>query len=189
MQPSNEYAAVLEDLVAERDFELSKQPRSMDDALTRLEAFQLERANLSPATLQRLHAVGRDAPSTGVLAQALNRCRTGRLLDSRKKIDYSGRLRMIRCPSLFVSGAADSLADAASQQILLDGVGAADKTMLRLGKESGLSADYCRGDLLIGDASRTEVYPLLTRWLRGEGVGQRSARPPAPEPPSVKAPG
>ena len=100
MTPHDEFTAVLEDLIAERDFQLSRQPRSMEDALQRLEGFLFERSHLAPSTLERWRTAGRDAPATGVLTQLLTRCRAGRLVDSRGKIDYSGRLRMIRCPCL-----------------------------------------------------------------------------------------
>ena len=76
-----------------------------------------------------------------------------------------GSLEHLRCPLLIIQPSMDFIAPPASVRPALDLAPATDKTYRLFGKVSGDDRDYGHGDILLSDAAREKVFPLVGDWL------------------------
>lgn len=86
-----------------------------------------------------------------------------------------GTLAHLHCPLLVVQPSLDFVAPPASVRPAVDLAPATDKTYRLFGKQSGDDRDYGHGDILLSDAARRNVFPVIADWL----VKHLPAPPPA----------
>lgn len=132
--------------------------------------------NVAPAIYEALGTWAVDVPAIGVIQQYMTLGTTGELLDARKQFSYAKALGNVKVPVLISSGAEDQFAPPAVQRYLYDHVGSEDKTLIVFGRASGFAADAGHDDALVGLNSRSQVYPVIERWLRGDRFRPAPAR-------------
>lgn len=76
-----------------------------------------------------------------------------------------GTLQNLRCPLLVIQPSLDFIAPPDSVRPAVEVAPAADKTYRLFGKASGDDRDYGHGDILLSDAARENVFPLIGDWL------------------------
>lgn len=76
-----------------------------------------------------------------------------------------GTLTHLRCPLLVIQPSLDNVAPPDSVRPAIDRAPAAEKTYRLFGKVSGDDRDYGHGDILLSDAARQNVFPLIADWL------------------------
>lgn len=137
--------------------------------------------NVSPR-VQRQAMASVFAPMwRSVLAQ-LSEWEANDTFRSKSGVDWRAGLAAVQVPVLLVSGSADVLADPGSMEKALALVGASDKALLAFGKAHGHAEDYGHGDLLIGAAAATEVFPPVVEWLKARATARAaSAALPPPD--------
>lgn len=172
------------ELLNQRQRQAQRQPTNIDTVVRGLSGVFFNEANTDPQIVATLAQSGQDAPSIGQLQQYIALCQTGRLSDARGVVDYASAVSQIQCPYLIVGGDADQVAPRETQEFLYRNVASPDRTLLMLGRRSGMSADYGHNDSLIGWKAGEEVYPQLARWLAGQPIqnnvgADQAARPRA----------
>jgi pimeloyl-ACP methyl ester carboxylesterase len=80
-------------------------------------------------------------------------------------IVYSDRLRDVHLPVLVLAGAGDLQRPPGAVRATYDALGAADKTFVRVGVDSGFPVDAGHDDLIAGLCAPTHVFPLIRDWL------------------------
>jgi len=76
-----------------------------------------------------------------------------------------GTLTHLRCPLLVVQPALDFVAPPDSVRPAVDRAPAADKTYRLFGRQAGDDLDYGHGDILLSEAARRNVFPVIGDWL------------------------
>lgn len=122
-------------------------------------------ANADPKIYEALSGPSTDVPGLAVMAQYNVLGQRGELHDARNQASYAKLLPNIKVPMFISCGAADNFAPPAVQKYLFDHVGSADKTLVIFGRSGGFSVDCGHDDTLVGRTSRTEVYPVIEKWL------------------------
>lgn len=145
---------------------------SGDSPRARAGLLGLDRSRIEEDVLEALLADASETPSAAAASQWLAIAQTGEVRSVDGGLEYFEGARATPCPTLILAGVEDPFASAESQVLLLERLAALDKTLLFLGKESGLSVDYGYADPLVGRAAAEEVFPILARWLRGSGIGK-----------------
>ena len=139
---------------------------------TPIDVLFYNRANVTDDVIRRLSAWGTEDISPGQLAQLIDMVRDGNFHSIDGKTDYTAGLEKIGVPALFVAGTVDNLATVAAVKQLYARWGAAEKQFALFGAVNGHRGDYGHDDLVIGRHARSEVFPLIRRWL-----DQRSGKP------------
>lgn len=96
--------------------------------------------------------------------------------------DYFLNLGRVEVPILFITGTADQIAPIPTILTAFERIRSGDKSVRAFGrngfelKQNSLpeprhdSVDYGHEDLLLGEASRSEVFPYITDWLRAHAA-------------------
>jgi pimeloyl-ACP methyl ester carboxylesterase len=102
----------------------------------------------------------------GVLVQLERWIATGELRSLRDGTDLRGAAFAVRdVPTLVIGGSHDQLAPVHVTRALFDGLQAADKELVLVGREFGQLVDYGHGDLVLGRHAPDEVYPAIVSFL------------------------
>ncbi|MGE3822514.1 MAG: alpha/beta hydrolase [Isosphaeraceae bacterium] len=123
--------------------------------------------NVSQPVYDALGTWAMDLPSIGLMQQYLSMSERGELLDARKQYSYTRNLRNVTVPLLVTCGASDQFAPPQVQKEIVDRVGSTDKTLIIFGRAQGYAVDAGHNDALVGLNSRTQVFPVIARWLTG----------------------
>jgi len=115
----------------------------------------------------------------GVLAQFGDWLERGTFASRDGKLDY-GALTHLRCPLLAIAADKDLLTPPASVTPAVDRAPSPEKVYRQFGRASGDDRDFGHGDIVLSDAARERVYPVIADWL------VRHA--PKPLPPRTEAP-
>jgi pimeloyl-ACP methyl ester carboxylesterase len=94
-----------------------------------------------------------------------------RSIDQRR--DYRKELERITVPSLFLAGPRDALSPPDAVKDTHDAVAATDKQFVLCSRAQGMTVNYGHFDLVVGQKAPTEVFPVISAWLRS--VEQRRA--------------
>lgn len=116
-----------------------------------------------------------ERPSRGVFRQTSLWLVAGRFLSSDGEIDYLNKIKRIRIPICFISGAADELAPPQDVRTAYDTVSSQIKELHVLDRASGSAMDYGHGDLVASKHAPNEVYPLVSSWLAKQSSAETSA--------------
>jgi pimeloyl-ACP methyl ester carboxylesterase len=82
-------------------------------------------------------------------------------------IDLIDRLSEVVLPVLALTGEGDRLfAPAPACRALLEAIGSSARTFLECGKSTGFSKNFGHSGLVVDRAARSEVWPVIIRWLR-----------------------
>jgi pimeloyl-ACP methyl ester carboxylesterase len=100
-----------------------------------------------------------------------------RSIDHRK--DYRKDLGKITTPILFVAGNKDRIAPPPAVKDAHDAVASTDKQLVIVSRGQSFSANYGHFDLLIGDGSAKDVYPLVVEWIDAHRSGSVELPPVA----------
>ena len=104
--------------------------------------------------------------SAGLLLQFSDWVRSGHIRSKDRQVDYTELLPMVRLPALFICGAQDRMSPPRYTRRWMKRLSSHPKRMQELSIQSGYSADYGHGDLIVGKQAPEEVYPLVVDWLR-----------------------
>lgn len=91
-----------------------------------------------------------------------------------RSLDYRARLAGLAVPALVMGGSQDQLASAVAVQKQFALLGSTDKTLMLFGPENGDALAYGHGDLLLGAAAPTEVYPRIRDWLAAHATAAQA---------------
>ncbi len=115
----------------------------------------------------------------GVLAQFGEWVEQGTFRSGDGTIEY-GALTHLRCPLLALAAEKDLLTPPASVAPAVERAPSVEKVYRLFGRLSGDDRDFGHGDIVLSDAARERVFPVITDWL------VRHA--PKPLPPVSEAP-
>lgn len=130
-----------------------------------MDALFYNRANVTDGVIRRLSAWGTEDISPGQLAQLIDMIVAGEFRSADGKIQYAAALERMKVPALFLAGTVDNLATVGAVKKLYTRWGAAEKKFALLGVINGQRGDYGHDDLIIGRHARSEVFPVIRRWL------------------------
>ncbi|MEW6774776.1 MAG: alpha/beta fold hydrolase [Bdellovibrionota bacterium] len=119
------------------------------DARTQSMVFQNAVANISP----------------NLFNQTIDWMESGEFRSADKNVIYSANLDRIHVPTLVATGKLDAICPPMAAREVFEKLGTLDKALRIVGKANGYSADYGHLDLVIGDRSREDVFPLVFAWL------------------------
>lgn len=122
-------------------------------------------SNRDPQVISMLNSIGTDTPGVGVLGQYLELIASGELKTFDNSFNFAQNAQEISVPYLIMGGAADCLAPPQVQQYLYRSVSSTDKQVVILGNQDGFSVDYGHNDSLISQSAKSEVYPVILKWL------------------------
>ncbi len=105
------------------------------------------------------------ASAPGVMLQFSSFVRSGKLQSVDRQVDYSDGYRRIDKPLLLFAGNADWLAPVSSVRYLFERAASANKVLVECGVANGFGADYGHGDLMVGRAAPTEIFPRVEAFL------------------------
>jgi pimeloyl-ACP methyl ester carboxylesterase len=146
--------------------------------LSRLWRHWLNPENMDQSVLDATMRLGLEDFSTGTLAQWVMSMRRQSLVSGDGVFDYFQNMERIDTPLLFIGGTHDHIAPAASLNTIFHRVRSSDKKLRVFGRQGfelidGSSqdpradqADYGHDDLLLGEASRSDIFPYIVDWLR-----------------------
>jgi len=100
----------------------------------------------------------------GVLAQFGEWVEGGGFHSRDGKLAY-GALTHLRCPLLVIASEKDLLTPPASVSPAIDRAPSAEKVYRLFGRVSGDDRDFGHGDIVLSDAARDRVYPVIAEWL------------------------
>lgn len=126
---------------------------------------------------------GMEDMGRGTLRQYGAMVETGHLL-SADGTDLCAGLRDVRAPALLVAGRVDHVAPPWDVLATFDALGSADKEFVVLGHGWGQRHDYGHMDLVMGDWTEEEVFPLVASFIEARlgAVPPPAAAPPGPAP-------
>jgi polyhydroxyalkanoate synthase len=146
--------------------------------LARLWRYWLNPENIDVVVLRETMRIGAEDFSPGTLYQWVSSVRKRSLVSDDGSFDYYENMNRINVPLLLIGGAGDYLAPASSINSVFEQVGSSDKTIRIFGKQGFElransspeqlvgSVDYGHDDLLLGEASHSEIFPYMADWLR-----------------------
>jgi lysosomal acid lipase/cholesteryl ester hydrolase len=150
--------------------------------LEMIDRFYYTSANVDKRTVDRFYGYTLEDPGAGALKQLDPYLWTGHMLSADKSIDYASALDRVTTPILMVAGEGDIMADIPSTLLTFNGLGSADKTVMRFGRLDGQVADYGHCDLVWSRNAPSEVFPPLIEWLDQRQPGVASTRQTMPSP-------
>ncbi len=103
--------------------------------------------------------------SPRVAEQFLAMLRGGQLRSADGKVDYAGEMGRVKCPTLFLCGKADNLAEPGLVRRLYQTVSSEDKTFRLFCLTNGDGADFGNADLLVGPRAPIDVFPTIVKWV------------------------
>jgi lysosomal acid lipase/cholesteryl ester hydrolase len=115
--------------------------------LEMIDRFYYTSANVDKRTVSRFYGYTLEDPGAGSLKQLDPYLWTGRMLSADKSIDYASALDRVTTPILMVAGEGDIMADVPSTLLTFNGLGSADKTVMRTrpSRAQPAVADGCSG--------------------------------------------
>lgn len=108
----------------------------------------------------------------GVLDHLLLMIEKGEFVAAKGNFNYRKNLAGIRLPLLMIGGENDALAPPDAMRIVHRGVASADRTLRIFGPRARDSAAYGHVDLILGQKARTEVFPVIGKWLQQKDGGR-----------------
>jgi len=121
--------------------------------------------NMSARDAARLFHNVLDDISGGEVALGLQFIRNKGFLSRDGKVSYADAMREIRHPFLVAAGAKDYLVMPRDVRAAFERLGTKDKQLVVFSKKNGHSHDYGHADLVLGRNVRTEVLPVVMKWL------------------------
>ena len=123
------------------------------------------RENLTPRDLSEILVNVIDGfGAAGVLAQFGEWVEKGTFASRDGSVSY-GSLAYLHCPLLVIAAEKDLLTPPASVTPAIDRAPSAEKVYRLFGRGSGDDRDFGHGDIVLSDAARERVYPVIADWL------------------------
>ncbi len=102
----------------------------------------------------------------GVLDHLLLMIEKEEFVAAKGNFNYRKNLARIRLPLLLIGGENDALAPPEAMRVVHQGIASADRTLRIFGPRARDSAAYGHVDLILGRKARTEVFPVIGKWLQ-----------------------
>lgn len=122
--------------------------------------------NMTSRRLGRLYSTATSDVSRGMILQAARSIKAKRFLSADGMQDYSSDRSRIQDPVRIVASGGDRIIPFQDVEDNFTEISAGSKTFLRLDRSSGARAHYGHVDILFGNTSPREVYPLVEGWLK-----------------------
>lgn len=119
--------------------------------------------NMDVDAIATFASLGVEDISAGLLAQLGRWIEGGTVTGA--GVDWTAGLATVRAPALVIAGSVDQVAPPWAVRPAFEGLGASDKTWLKLGRAGGQREDYGHLDLVVGDWAHEEVFPAISAWL------------------------
>ena len=104
------------------------------------------------------------APSQ--LKQLISMVRTERFTSLDNTVDYVEPLGRIDKPICFLVGTVDNMATPDAVRFTYRQIAGEDRAFHLFGRVNGHRGDYGHDDVIIGRHAKTEVYPVILKWLK-----------------------
>ena len=127
--------------------------------------------NMPSSRIGRVYHSGSGDVSRGMVFQASRCIRERRFVSADGGTDYTALSAQIREPVLVVASDVDGIVERRDVEWGFDRIGSETKKLHLVGKATGAGADYGHVDLLLGDRSEVDVYPIIADWLETHGGG------------------
>ncbi len=145
--------------------------------LDRIDQFYYTSSNVDRTTVSRFYGYTLEDTGRAALRQLDPYLEFGHFVSSDRTFDYAARLCDVTTPTLLIAGDGDIMSDVPSTRLTFQGLGSADKTLMRFGKAEGHFADYGHCDLVWSRFASREVFPPLIDWLDARQPLARSRQP------------
>ena len=124
-------------------------------------------ANTDPRTFRRLAASGFDGMSTRMLVQLSTLFDRGGLRSGTSNgMRYFDLLGKITTPIFSIAGSRDRQCPPDAVRLTHKHIGAKQKRMVTVGRDSGHREDFGHADLIFGKQSHREIVPLAAEWMK-----------------------
>jgi pimeloyl-ACP methyl ester carboxylesterase len=112
----------------------------------------------------RLLRIGPEDEHRGIMGQWMEWNVRGRWIGT-DGTDYLAAAARVTVPVLAVAGAGDLIAPPATCTLLLESLGAGDRTLLVCGRRSGFSRNFTHNRTIVSTAAREEIWPRIAEWI------------------------
>ncbi|MFI5278995.1 MAG: alpha/beta fold hydrolase [Gemmatimonadales bacterium] len=112
----------------------------------------------------RLLRVGPEDEHRGIMGQWMEWNVRGRWIGT-DGTDYLAAAARVTAPVLAVAGAGDFIAPPSACRLLLESLGAGDRTLLVCGRRSGFSENFTHNRTIVSTAARREIWPRIAGWI------------------------
>lgn len=119
--------------------------------------------------------------SRGELRQLRMILATGRFTSMDGQVDYLDRLSTLHAPLLVIAGRGDRIAPVDRVAPFYSRAQSPQKRLVVASRANGFCCDYGHLDLALGDHAPTEIYPLITGWLRDHPPTAARSAPANPQ--------
>jgi pimeloyl-ACP methyl ester carboxylesterase len=117
----------------------------------------------------------------GVMTQLEQWIQTDRLTSAVTGEDLrTPALALTELPTLVVGGSVDKLAPLDVTQRLFQELHATEKELVLVGRAFGASVEYGHGDLLVGRAAASDVFPKIVQFLQRHAAPAHQSGAPTP---------
>ena len=130
-----------------------------------IEELLMNKGNMETDVIYRFFRVAIDDTSPGIMTQFANSLKTGKMISSDGKVNYTDLMNLVKVPILIAGGGRDGFVTEKGLRGTYDAISSSDKSIVIFSKSNGYSADYGHCDLVLGKNSQTEVYPVILKWL------------------------
>ncbi|MDH5654837.1 MAG: alpha/beta hydrolase [Spirochaetia bacterium] len=129
------------------------------------ENFIYSRENLSANTMRKLKMNAVENTSPLMLTQLASWIKTGKEISLDGKYNYAETFKKIKCPSLFLGGMKDQIANPAGVVHAYQDCGSRNKKLILYGKNHNGKSDFCHMGMIMGRKAPDEVFPEILKWL------------------------
>ncbi|MBN1436632.1 MAG: alpha/beta fold hydrolase [Sedimentisphaerales bacterium] len=126
--------------------------------------------NMEDHVVRRLFQVAQEEISPGQLHQLVGMVRTEHFRSSDDSIDYTAALNAVNTPTCFLVGSVDNMATPDAVRYAYRSLRTDQRDFHLFGRVNGQRQDYGHDDLIIGEHSKEEVYPVILQWLERYNV-------------------
>ena len=121
--------------------------------------------NLEPRVAQVLLEELLIPVNPGVLEQLITMVEKDEFVSADGEISYRDTLSRIRVPALIVGGGVDPIAPPDALKKVYQELASEDRDLMIFWSDPDEDVSYGHFDLILGKKARTEVFPLVRRWL------------------------
>lgn len=121
--------------------------------------------NIEPAIVKALNHQAQEEIAPRQLKQLISMVRTERFTSLDNTIDYVEPLGRIDKPTCFLVGAVDNMATPGAVRFTYRQIASGNKEFHLFGRVNSHRGNYGHDDIIIGRHAKTEVYPVILKWL------------------------
>jgi pimeloyl-ACP methyl ester carboxylesterase len=121
--------------------------------------------NVEPDVVRALNKQAQEEIAPSQLKQLIAMLRTERFTSLDGSIDYVEALTRVEKPTCFLVGTVDNMATPGAVRFAYRQIASDDKEFNLFGRVNSHKDDYGHDDVIIGRNARSEVYPVIRKWL------------------------